>query len=86
MAEHYQDIQWSERQAIDVATPSPKRVIKSLPCIVKCEDNRAFLRKLPDSSMALIVTSPPYNIGKAYEKRSSLESYVEQQKERGCPR
>ena len=81
MAEHYQDLQWSERQAIDDGAVSSRRVIKSLPCVVKCEDNCSFLRKLPDSSIALIVTSPPYNIGKAYEKRSSLESYVEQQKE-----
>ncbi len=81
MAEQYQDVMWSERlSASDHALP-PRNIIKSLPCIVKCEDNRAFLRKLPDSSMALIVTSPPYNIGKAYEKRSSLESYVTQQKE-----
>lgn len=29
--------------------------------------------------MNLIVTSPPYNIGKAYERRTSLEVYIEQQ-------
>ena len=29
--------------------------------------------------MQLIVTSPPYNIGKSYEKRSPLETYVKQQ-------
>jgi adenine-specific DNA-methyltransferase len=29
--------------------------------------------------MQLIVTSPPYNIGKTYEKRSPLEAYVTQQ-------
>lgn len=27
----------------------------------------------------LIVTSPPYNIGKSYERRSSLEKYVQDQ-------
>ena len=26
--------------------------------------------------MQLIVTSPPYNIGKVYEKRSSLDAYT----------
>jgi adenine-specific DNA-methyltransferase len=44
-----------------------------------CEDNLSFMRALPDESMRLIVTSPPYNLGKAYEKRSSLEVYVEAQ-------
>lgn len=29
--------------------------------------------------MQLIITSPPYNIGKSYERRSALETYVSQQ-------
>jgi adenine-specific DNA-methyltransferase len=44
-----------------------------------CRDNLAFLRPLPDASMQLIVTSPPYNIGKAYEARSPLEAYIQAQ-------
>jgi adenine-specific DNA-methyltransferase len=44
-----------------------------------CQDNLAFMRELPDESMKLIVTSPPYNLGKAYEKRSSLQVYVDAQ-------
>jgi adenine-specific DNA-methyltransferase len=44
-----------------------------------CEENLAFMRPLPKASMQLIVTSPPYNIGKAYEKRSCLDAYVQQQ-------
>lgn len=44
-------------------------------------DNKDFLRTLDDESMRLIVTSPPYNIGKAYERRRSLESYVQEQTE-----
>jgi adenine-specific DNA-methyltransferase len=47
--------------------------------IMRCEDNLAFMSKLEDESMKLIVTSPPYNIGKAYEKRSPLDNYVEEQ-------
>ena len=46
---------------------------------IACEDNLKFMRRLPDESMSLIVTSPPYNIGKAYEKRTSQEKYVEDQ-------
>jgi adenine-specific DNA-methyltransferase len=47
--------------------------------IMKCQDNLAFMRPLPDASMKLIVTSPPYNIGKRYEKRSPIDEYVQQQ-------
>ena len=39
-----------------------------------------FLRTIPDSSVQLVVTSPPYNIGKEYEKRLKLSDYIEQQK------
>lgn len=43
----------------------------------RCQD---LLPEVPDRSMQLIVTSPPYNIGKSYERRTSLESYVEDQR------
>ena len=42
-------------------------------------DNSLYLRELPDESMKLIVTSPPYNIGKKYEKRTSLDRYLSTQ-------
>src|SRR4051794_27810168 len=35
-----------------------------------------FLATVPDASVNLVVTSPPYNIGKAYERRVSLESFM----------
>jgi adenine-specific DNA-methyltransferase len=35
---------------------------------------------LVGGSMKLIVTSPPYNLGKSYERRSTLHAYVENQK------
>lgn len=38
-----------------------------------------LLKQIPDGSLQLIVTSPPYNIGKEYEQRSKLESYIAQQ-------
>ena len=47
---------------------------------LECVDNLNFLRQLPDASVKLVVTSPPYNLGKVYEKRSSLEAYLEAQK------
>ena len=39
-----------------------------------------ILPQIPDKSIKLIVTSPPYNIGKEYEKRRTLEKYAEEQK------
>lgn len=38
-----------------------------------------LLKTIPDRSLKLIVTSPPYNIGKEYERRLKLESYLDQQ-------
>lgn len=46
---------------------------------IKREDNLKFMRKLDDESMDLVVTSPPYNIGKEYEKRRTQSKYIEEQ-------
>lgn len=35
------------------------------------------LRNIPDQSVRLVVTSPPYNIGKEYESETGLEKYLE---------
>ena len=50
-------------------------------CLLACEDNKTFLAKLPAESAKLIVTSPPYNVGKSYERRASLDSYLESQRD-----
>ncbi|GBR73349.1 modification methylase [Candidatus Termititenax aidoneus] len=40
-----------------------------------------FVKTVPDKSVKLVITSPPYNIGKKYEKKSTLsEYYVRQEK------
>lgn len=44
-------------------------------------DRLDLMRSLPDKSIKLIVTSPPYNIGKEYEKRKDLGSYLADQEE-----
>lgn len=38
-----------------------------------------FLAQIPDRSVALIVTSPPYNLGKEYENRVAIERYLQDQ-------
>ena len=40
-----------------------------------------LMKQIPDNSIRLIVTSPPYNIGKKYEKRIKLDKYLEQQRD-----
>lgn len=38
-----------------------------------------LLKDIPDNSLQLIITSPPYNLGKEYEKKLRLKSYIAQQ-------
>jgi len=47
--------------------------------VVYPDDCVELLRSIPAESMQLIVTSPPYNIGKEYEKRLHLDLYLRQQ-------
>jgi adenine-specific DNA-methyltransferase len=46
---------------------------------MSCQSNLDFMRPLLADSMKLIVTSPPYNIGKSYERRTALDKYVNEQ-------
>ncbi len=54
---------------------------KSADAILFHGDRLGLMKKLPDNSVKLIVTSPPYNIGKEYEKRRSLDIYLAEQEE-----
>jgi adenine-specific DNA-methyltransferase len=56
--------------------PAVRSLQRDHSAVMKCRDNLAFMRPLPSECMKLIVTSPPYNIGKAYEARTSLAKYV----------
>lgn len=42
-------------------------------------DSLDLLKEIPDKTIKLVITSPPYNIGKEYEVRNSIESYLETQ-------
>jgi DNA modification methylase len=44
-------------------------------------DSLEVLKKLDDSKFDLILTSPPYNVGKSYEIKTSIEKYLETQEE-----
>lgn len=42
-------------------------------------DVNNLLAEVPDRTVSLIITSPPYNLGKDYEDRVSIEQYLETQ-------
>lgn len=42
-------------------------------------DTLKLLSQIPDQEAMLIVTSPPYNIGKEYERVKSIENYLKEQ-------
>lgn len=50
--------------------------------IIICQDDTLEqLKKLPSDTFKLVVSSPPYNIGKVYEKQVSLKDYLAWQNE-----
>ena len=49
--------------------------------VVRKGDTLEELKSLPNNQFKLIVSSPPYNIGKEYEKQVSLDHYLEWQRE-----
>lgn len=48
---------------------------------IKKGDSLTVLKKIEDGKFDLILTSPPYNIGKSYETKTSIEKYLETQEE-----
>ena len=44
-------------------------------------DTYKTLRSFEDKKFELVITSPPYNIGKEYETKQSIEKYLEQQED-----
>lgn len=44
--------------------------------VILAGDSAETLRSLPDGLAKLVITSPPYNIGKAYERATHLDEYL----------
>src|SRR5581483_5916173 len=40
-------------------------------------DSADSLKHIPEKAIKLIITSPPYNIGKAYEEATHLDAYLD---------
>jgi adenine-specific DNA-methyltransferase len=49
--------------------------------VVFAGDCRDLLQQIPTGAVQLVVTSPPYNLGKEYESRLDLDDYLSQQRE-----
>jgi len=43
-------------------------------------DTLDLLSQIPDGTVQLVVTSPPYNMNKVYETKLSMNDYLNQQK------
>lgn len=69
-------LDWVEKSLAKSSTLKAVRLQRDRDVNLACEDNLTFMRPLKDGSMKLIVTSPPYNIGKKYERRKPLDVYI----------
>jgi site-specific DNA-methyltransferase (adenine-specific) len=65
----YGDLKIDEK-SIEVENPIPENIINK----VLCQDSRD-MSNIPDSSIHLMVTSPPYNVGKQYDEDLNLDEY-----------
>lgn len=64
----------AEEPLFDYVKPEIKYEIKRGDCLTA-------LKKIDSGKFDLILTSPPYNVGKAYETKTSIEKYLETQEE-----
>lgn len=58
----------------DYVSPEAEYAIKNGDCLT-------VLKQVEDGKFDLILTSPPYNVGKSYETKTSIEKYLETQEE-----
>lgn len=61
-----------DENAPEVENPIPPEILDK----VLCQDARK-MDNIPDSSVHLMVTSPPYNVGKEYDKDLNLDEYLQ---------
>ena len=69
---YYQDMFAKHQKIADKFAKNERIVVHLGDCL-------ELLSGIPNESLKLVVTSPPYNIGKEYEKRLDLETYLAQQ-------
>lgn len=60
-----------------VPVPIGHRYDPAAEVVIAEGDSREILATVPDGMAQLVITSPPYNIGKEYERATTLDSYLE---------
>src|SRR3972149_9158088 len=55
--------------------------LKEADVILANADILDFIRAIPSNLVSLVITSPPYNIGKPYEQKMEFENYLNWQKD-----
>lgn len=71
----------SDETLPETSLPISDRFAEESRTVLHLGDTHDFLRTLPSQFATLIVTSPPYNLGKAYEKRLEIEEYLHEQEQ-----
>ncbi|MBS7631677.1 site-specific DNA-methyltransferase [Candidatus Bathyarchaeota archaeon] len=61
-----------DEKMLDIENPVPSNILDK----VLCQDSRK-MDNIPDSSVHLMVTSPPYNVGKDYDEDLDLNGYLD---------
>ena len=64
---------------LPIVTPVADTFSPEASLVLLQSDTEAACKILPSALFSLIITSPPYNIGKVYEKQIGLELYLAQQ-------
>jgi len=67
----YEDFKIDEKIP-EIENPIPSNVLDK----ILCQDSRD-MSNIPDSSVHLMVTSPPYNVSKDYDQNLTMEEYAE---------
>lgn len=68
----YEGIPKEEKKIPYIENQIPPEFLNKIFC--KSSEN---MEELPDNSVHLVVTSPPYNVGKEYDKNLTLNEYLE---------
>lgn len=68
----YERKMYGESQTVE-GSPSPENAVQELDRLYA--HSSSSMHELPDNSVHLMVTSPPYNVGKDYDEDMSAEEY-----------
>lgn len=61
-----------DKEIIYVENEIPQQYLNNIFC-----ESSENMKELPDNSVHLVVTSPPYNVGKEYDQNMALKEYLE---------